>query len=247
MKLACPKCSHACGLFQRECPECGFALTIGSAFKFYRPRLAEKFFKAASLRCPKCESANPLNSTFCGNCKAHLSVSLATEKIVRRPQNRVQQFLIGVTPATKRRVHWCYLVFSAALLWWMLAYVEHDTSSWIPYMLLSVIYVTVLSFFGLWLIPRQVFLNVFGRAARLVKLGLALNSLSLMLLVQIFIKIWWVRAGTLAALFIVAWFASWLLHTYLLPMVYETKAVFLGSDSDNFGPSTPQGGRARFD
>ena len=216
--------------------------------RHYWQRLGEKLSRTTALRCPQCGFANPIKTTHCQKCQAHLSVSLATDVIVAPPRRRWHQFLREVTPETKRRLQWCYVIFSAASLWWLLAMVEKDTQSWVPSMLLSVIYVAVMSFFGLWLIPRQMFIKVFRFASRPVKLGLALNSLSLMLLVQLFIKEWWVRAGTLAGLFVVAWFGAMILHRFILPMVAETEAVFLGTTpASELHSTAPQGRTAKFD
>lgn len=247
MKLSCPKCSHACGMFQGECPECGFSLSLQSVLGFYWNRFCEKLSMSTSLRCPQCGFANPLKAAHCEKCQAPLTVESAVNSVVDPPRRRWRKFLSEVTPATKRRIQWCYLIFSAASLWWLLAYVEKDGGSWFPNMLLSIIYVAVLSFFGLWLIPRRVFRNVFGLASRLVKLALALNGLSAMLLVQLFIKVWWVRAGTLAGLFVVAWFGAMLLHRYILPMVAQTEAAFLGNSPNELRPSDPQGRTTRID
>jgi hypothetical protein len=249
MKWACPKCSRACGIFQGKCPGCGLPLHLWSVLKFYWRRISEKLSMATSLRCPKCGFANPIKTSFCGQCKSHLSVGLATEQVVQRPRNRWHQFLREVTPQTRRRIQWTYLIFSAASLWWLLAYVENNGgTTWPLYMALSIIYVAVLAFFGLWLIPRLVFINVSRRSPPLVKLALALNGLSLMLLVQLFIKEWWVRALTLAGLFVVAWLGSWVLQRIILTRLAETEAMFLDTPrSDGFDPSDPQGRTARVD
>lgn len=247
MKFACPNCSHAGGIFRGKCPACGFSLGLWSLLKFYARRISEKLSKATALRCPKCDFANPIKAIRCAKCNAHLSVSLATDVVMDRPRKGWQNFLRGVTPQTKRRIQWSYLIFSAASLWWLLAYVEKSGgSNWPLYMALSIIYVAVLSFFALWLIPRRVFINVFRKAAALVKLALTLNGLSLMLLVQLFIKVWWVRALTLIGLFVVAWFGAWVFHRFILPMVAETEAVFLGGPVA-FDSTGPQGRSARVD
>ena len=249
MKLACPKCSHANGIFKGDCPGCGFSLSLTSILKFYAGRISDKLSRATSLRCPKCGFANPVKANFCGQCKSHLSVGLATDAVVARPRKRWLKFLSEVTPGTKRGIQWCYLIFSATSLWWLLAYVEEKGGkTWPLYMLVSVIYVSVLAFFALWLIPRQVMINVFRKGARLVKLALALNGLSLMLLVQLFVKVWWVRALTLAGLFFVVYIGAWIFHRIILPMVNETEAVFLGTPPSNqFDHTAPQGRTTRID
>jgi len=144
-------------------------------------------------------------------------------------------------------MQWCYLIFSAASLWWLLAFVEErGGESWPIYMALSIIYVAVIAFLALWLIPRRIFINISRRAAALVKLSLALNGLSATLLIQLFIKGWWVRALTLSGLFLVIWLGAWVFHRFLLTMAAETEAAFLGGSAP-FDHTARQGRSARVD
>ena len=247
MKFACPQCSSSCGLFKGVCPNCGFSLSLGSVVKFYGRRLREFLTNATALRCPQCSFANPVKARRCEHCQSDLTVRLAVHAVVDPPRRRWHNFLRAIDPQTKRRLRWAYFVFSAALLWWLLAYAETKGSTLFMGMALSVIYVAVLAFFALWLIPRQIFRNVFRRATPLVKLSLALNALALMLALQLLIQVWWARALILAALFVVAWVGAWVLHRLILTMANETAAVFLGDDAPEYDSRSPQGRHARFD
>jgi hypothetical protein len=247
MKFACPRCSAACGLFKGACPNCGLSLTLGSLLKFYFHRTREVLSQASALSCPACGFPNPLQARECANCHSDLSVRVAMDSVVEPRRRRWHRFLRGIAPENKRRIQWVYLIFSAALLWWLLAYVEHHGGdSWVSCMLLSVVYVAVLAFCALWLIPRKIFRTVFHRATARTKLSLALNALSLMIVLQLCIREWWARAATLAGMFAVAWFAGWLLYRFILPMAQITENVFLGPDRE-FDPAAPQGRSARFD
>ena len=247
MKFACPQCAHSCGLFKGVCPNCGFSLSLGSVVKFYGRRLREFLTHATALRCPQCGFANPVKARRCQQCQSDLTVRLAVNAVVDPPRRRWHNFLRAVDPQTKRRIRWVHFIFSAVLLWWLLGYAESRGDALYMSIALSVIYVAVLAFFALWLIPRQIFRNVFGRATPLVKLSLALNALALMLALQLLIQVWWARALILAALFVVAWFGAFFLHRFILPMTNETAAVFLGEDAPEYDPKSPQGRHARFD
>jgi hypothetical protein len=235
-------------MFQGKCPCCGLSLSFWSVLKLYWHRFWEWFFKAASLRCPRCQFANPLNATTCGKCQAQLTVELATEQVLHPPRQRWLKFKREATPGTKRRIQWAYLVSSAALLWWLLAYVEdHGGHLWPLYMALSVVYVAVILFLMFWLVPRQVFLSVSRRATRLVKLALALNGFALMILMQLFIKEWWVRTLTLAGLFVVLWLGFRIFYQFILRSAAEAESIFLGNQPNTLDPTAPQGRTTRID
>jgi hypothetical protein len=234
-------------MFERVCPHCGCSLTLGSVLKLYWHRWRDTLTKTTALRCPRCRFPNPVKARRCDQCQADLTVQLAVHSVVEPSRHRWQEFLRRASPATKRRIQWVFLMFSAGLLWWLLAYVEnHGGSAWPLYMALSIIYVAVVAFFALWLIPKKVFQGVFRWAPPLVKLALALNGLSLMLIVELLIRGWWARALILAGLFGVAWAGALLLYEYILPMAAVTEEVFLGSQTQ-YDPSSPQGRKVRLE
>ena len=200
---------------------------------------------ATRLRCPQCGFPNPVKALCCAQCRSDLTVRLAVESVVAPPRRRWHRFLRSFDATTKRRIRWVYLLFSAALLWWLVGYVESHGGTPIGGFALSVVYVAVLAFFALWLIPRQVFRSVFRATPRLVRLAVALNLLTLMLGLQLLINAWWARALILGGLFFLAWSGLHLLHRFILPVTEQTAAVFLGDDT--FDSRSPQGRNARFD
>jgi hypothetical protein len=234
-------------MFKGQCPKCGFSLSLGSVLKFYWQHLSHSLTRTTALRCPKCGFPNPLKAVSCERCHCDITVAGAATTVTEPARRRWQDFKRNASRGTMWRLQWAYLVFSVVLLWSLLSYVEkHGGKFWPFYMLLSIVYVAVLSYFALWLIPRKNFIGLFRFASRLVKLGLALNGLSLMLIVQLLIKGWLARALILAGLFFVAWVAAFLLYFKILPMTAATEAVFLGSGSE-FDPQAPQGRSARTD
>ena len=247
MKFACPVCGWPCGMFKGQCPKCEFSLSLGSVLKFYWQYLSHSLTRTTALRCPKCGFPNPLNAISCESCHCDITVAGAAAKVTEPARKRWQDFKRNASRGTMWRLQWTYVVISAVLLWELLSYVAgHGGKFWPFYMLLSILYVAVLSYFALWLIPRKVFVVVFRFGSRLVKLGLALNGLSLMIIVQLLIRGWLRQALILAGLFVVAWAAAFLLYFKILTMTAATEAVFLGSGSD-FDPQAPQGRSARTD
>ncbi len=247
MRFACPQCSHACGLFKGVCPSCGLSLTLGSVLRFYGQQMKAFLSRTTALRCPHCGAANPVKASTCVNCQTDLTVRVAMESVLSTPRQRWHNFLRSIDAPTRRRIQWVYLIFSAALLWWLLGYFEKHGSSLFLSMALSVIFVAVLAFFALWLIPRRIFRSVFLGASRIVKLALAFNGLALTMGVQLWIHVWWARALTLAGLFVIIWLGAWCLHRLILPMTNETAAVFLGNDSRDFDTEADQGRTAKWD
>jgi hypothetical protein len=107
--------------------------------------------------------------------------------------------------------------------------------------------VAVILFLMFWLVPRQVFLSVSRRATRLVKLALALNGFALMILMQLFIKEWWVRTLTLAGLFVVLWLGFRIFYQFILRSAAEAESIFLGNQPNTLDPTAPQGRTTRID
>jgi hypothetical protein len=158
------------------------------------------------------------------------------------PRKRLEKAFKAASPQAKRRIQWAYLLLSLGLLWGLLAYVEkHVGDRWYGWAALSVIHLAALGFFAAWLFPRPILHAISHQATGMVKLSLALNVFSAILLLQLFIGAWWARALILAALFAVVWLGAYLLIWYVLPMAAATRQVFLGPGEQQFDPSAPQG------
>lgn len=244
MKFACPKCPHEIDLRDGACPKCGFTLTLGAVAGHYWDRLWSRAKQEAVIQCPGCGQPVPLTATVCPNptCGTAITVGSTVDAVMEPTRRRWRGFLDNATPATRRWVQLAYLFVSAAILWWLLAYVEkHHSENWIWHALLSVLYLTVFGIVTALVAPRRVFEAISSHASWTVKLALVFNYLTLLLLLQIMISTWWARAVMLAGFFGATYVAVWLLRKLLLPM-------FSGEAEDSsFDPSAPQGRRGRYD
>ena len=210
MHFSCPRCHHnQLKLTDQVCPHCGLGLTVPALCRHYWQTLRDGFTRAAVTRCPKCHQEVPLSATVCAQCGQATDLDASIEATLEPPRRRWRTFLRSATPATRRRIQWVYLLGSAAGLWWMLAYVEeHFTQKWLGYAALSVVYLAVLSFLAVSLIPPRVFQTLNRRASIPVKLALVANYLTLLLLLQVIIGAWWARALLVAGLFLITWLGA---------------------------------------
>ena len=244
VKFACPRCSHEVGLRDRACPKCKLALTLGGVVGYYWGLLCSGVKKEAVIQCPGCHRPVPLATTVCPhpNCGAPITVGATVDAVMAPTRRRWRGFLDHATPTTRRWVQLAYLILSATILWWLLAYVEkHHSGNWIWHALLSVLYLTVFGIVAALVAPRRVFEAIASHASWSVKLALVFNYLTLLLLLQVMISTWWARAVMLAGFFGATYLAVWLLRKLLLPM-------FSGEAEDRtFDPSAAQGRRGRYD
>lgn len=246
MSWACPKCGRACPWTARECPVCGFPLTVGSATRHYWRRLRTGLSRATAVECPDCQQATPITRKFCVHCGTALTVQAAVNVTLAPTQRRWANFKRYSSPQTWRRIRYGYFFLSAALLWWFLTYVgTHHAEARFAYIALSVVYLAVLSFLAAWLAPRHIFF-AFSRANRLAKLSLILNYLTALLGLQLWIEAWWAQALSLAGLFFVTWLGAVLLCRWIMPVVSATQQVFIGV-APGFDASAAQGREARYD
>lgn len=239
MKLRCPQCDDACGLFARACPRCGLVLTVGSLARFYVTHVRRK----VAIRCARCgRGAVPVGGKVCPACGEQPTFQDAMQATVDPYRQRVRHFLAHASPRAKNRVQWVYLLFSAWLLWGFQGEVA-NRSDWIGTAFLSVIYVAVFLVLAKWLMPRRVLRGISQRATAKVKLGLAMNCLSAVLLLQLVIAAGWARAVVQAVIFVALWGAAIVFNRYLLPVVAQTRASILGEDQ--FDPTLEEGRHVR--
>lgn len=196
----------------------------------------------ANFQCPRCGEAVPVNAKVCPNPGCGQPITL--DAAMAAPRQRWQRFLANADTETMRRVQWGYLILSAAVLWSLLAFVEQRYSEhWIRHALLSVVYLAVFGFLAPLIVPRHVFRVIATRTGWRVRLGLVLNYLALLLLLQILIGTWWARALMLAGFFGVTCVAVWVLRAVLLPTFMNQSQP----QDTRFDPTAPQGRRGRFD
>lgn len=133
---------------------------------------------------------------------------------------------------TKRRVQWAYLVVSALLVLALLPLVKGLYGS----QALSVVFFVILSAYLVWLAPRRWIRGFFWYASPLVKIGVTLNVLSGLMLLELAIERWWGRAVTFATLFVIALVGGYILHRLVIPVAYWTYLIFLRGESTDIGP-----------
>ena len=244
MKFRCPKCQQPCGVFRRTCEHCGFALTVPSLW-----RLALRWTRAvAAMECPHCrKGALPFGVNVCPNCGGAPTFQATLRAAFAPHCQRVQRYFEAVPPRTKWLAQWVYLLFSAGLLWWMLGEVDRRTGGqWFGTAAISVIHMAAIGFFTVWLIPRRLLFAICRKATGKVKLSLALNVLSGMVLMQLVIKVWWQRTTLLATIFVVLWLAARLLNRYVLREAWLTYDALFGA-ANHYESDSPQGRSARYD
>ena len=229
-------------LTQAACP-CGFPLTLWSIIKYYWDRLRVRVQRMLVIECPGCKQAIPVNAKTCPHpqCGISITVDATIDESFGPLKSGWSEFLKNVTPKTVRFIQWLYLMLSLALLWGLLDYTEkHHADNWAELAGLSVVYLAVLSFLALMILPGRLFHAFSHGASWRIKLALVGNYFTLLLLLQIAIVAWWARALTLAMLFGVTLVGIWVLRLLLLPMVAKPEA------SNEFDPSAPQGRRGRY-
>ncbi len=244
MTIECPECHHPCRLFSRVCEKCDFPWTVSALWRVAVKRIRE----ATAVECPDCrQGALPFGTDECPVCGAAPTFRDTVRAACAPFCFRVQHYFEAVPPQTKWLAQWCCLLFSAALLWWLLGEVaRQEGGHWFGAAALSVIHLAALGFFTVWLMPRRILFAISRNATGKVKLALALNFFTGMLLLQLFIKVWWERTTLLATIFVVLWLAARLLNRYVLPEAWLTYQALFGSGND-YDSASPQGRSARFD
>lgn len=198
------------------------------------------FKRKVFFQCPYCGGPVPINAKVCPNkdCQKAITVNAAMSK----PRQRWQRFVAQATTEDVRRVQWGYIIGSGVLLWVLLELVQRQFAEhWVKQALLSVVYLAVFALLLPLIVPRHVFTTIATRTGWRVRLGLLINYLSLLLLLQLLIGAFWGKALVMAGVFGVTCVAMWLIRGVLLP-------TFLPPPPDNrFDPTAPQGRQGRFD
>jgi hypothetical protein len=260
VKFACPQCSQEIDLRRGVCPGCHLPLTLGAVVKFYWSFWYTRCRQTAVVPCTECGGGVPITAKACPACKTPLTVNSAVEKTLAPARQRAGQLVAGgretlarartsmkkATPETKRRIQWVYLLFSVALLWWLLVCAEqNEVGTWLRRALLSVVFLAASGMLVIVVVPRHMLQTVSRRASILSKLAMVANYLTLLLLLQMMIGVWWQRALILAGLVGVTCLGAWLLTVFW--NATEKARNFIGQDNQTFDPSAPQGRQGRFD
>ena len=135
-----------------------------------------------------------------------------------------------------------YFLVSVGLLWWLLAsFPNQSIHDWFVRASLTAFYLAVLGLLAVLLIPHEAFARFRQETSQLVKLGVLLNYLTLLLLLQLSVQTWWRRALTLAGLFLVSYGGAWLLSHLLWPVVAKLREVSSEAQGTHVNPSASQG------
>ena len=244
MKFRCPSCDRPVSLFSRACKGCGFSLTLGSVLQHYRGRVRER----VNFQCPKCQGPVPVTAKACGHCGALITWSAAVEATVAPARQRLDRFTARADSRTWRRLRLGYLLFSVALLGWLLTYVHtHSGEKWVQHAALSAVFLAVFALLVHWAMPRHILRSFYWRAYPLTRLAMVCNFLSATMVLQLVIGVWRGQADVLAILLAVVWAAGLLFHHFLLPVAVRTEQVFVGPDDPHFDTQGPQGRDVRWD
>ena len=208
------------------------------------------------LKCPSCADAIPLASKICPRCKTPITVETAVHSSLGPAQRRWRRWRDHLTPQTKWRLKrvlaWtCQLTYflgSAALLRRLLASLAPwGIVEWLAPAALSVLFLAALGVLLLWIVPRPLIREIFETASRLVKVSLVLNYLSLLLFLQVVVRVWWQQSLLVGLLLVMSCLGFWLLRRVFWPGVKNAEKLFREGEGKGFDPSNPQGRQADFD
>jgi hypothetical protein len=176
-----------------------------------------------------------------------MTVAAAVELTLTPLRRRWRRSVKRADYKTTRRIQWGYLLLSLTLLWWMLGYTEtHHAKDWVGQATLSILYFAAFALLAALLVPRNVWTSFACHTSGLVKLGVVVNYLTLLLLLQNFIGAWWTRTSILAGLFVVSWAGSWVLCRFFWPAYLGAANIIVGGPQ-NINPSDPQGRSGIYD
>lgn len=245
MEFACPYsgCGKPVSLRDVTCPHCHQSLSFGAILQYSLSRLVGGARRQARVGCPDCGEAVPLSAKECPKCGKAMTVGEVVDDTLKPVRKRWEDFKKDAAedPGRQRRIQWTYFCLSALILWMLVGYVaNHRTEDWLWQLGLCTIYLGVIAFLTAVIAPARVF-RMMARWGWRVKMGLVCNYFSLLLVLQLFIGVFWVRAVTLATLFAVTYFG----FLILVHLVSGVSQAF--SSSTPHDPTAPQGRRARHD
>lgn len=243
MKFACPNpnCDNGVGFGDRVCPKCGFPLSLGALLRHYRKVLADGIRRRAVTQCPYCKAIIPITSKECPqpSCRKPLTVNAA----LAPAQRRILQIAEQPNRTVLRRVQWTFFLLSVSALAGLLAYTgslpnpDLESDCWMAIVYLVVIVVLI----RLFLDPAKVRV-LMRHLSPLVKFTLVIDYLTLALLLQVCIGVWWKKASILAGVCGSTFATIYIVSKWIWPLAVEAQGWFAEpAPSPGFNPSTPQG------
>jgi hypothetical protein len=198
--------------------------------------------------CPKCDHAIQLRKGVCSKCGFELTLQSLIKYYCLKAWKRWDRFRTNITPLRQRIVQWLYLCLSIILLLFILSGIqENDIKDWLKPSALALFFFPFLGLIVLLVVPGQLIKMVVKRAAWRIKVALVCNFFTLVLLLQLFIARWWVRALVLASILGVIFIGSILLYKVFWPMALKMQNLYDPQQNPPFDPSAPQGRHGRFE
>ena len=241
MEIICPKCGKgSLTLGGRACPVCHFPPTVNAALAHYTGKLSGPLNRFRVACCPACRNIYSASQTTCLTCGGAIHSSLLFSLRYRFHQSLIIRFFI----------RWTYYSVSAFLLWRLLAYVETHQArkliDWLKYAGLSILYLASAGILVRWVVPISVMRAITHRAPAGVKLSLAMNFFSAVLILHVFVATWWTRASLFAGLFGVVLVGGWVLTRMIFPTYQSSMAVMFGDGPTYHDTTTDQGRIIRY-
>ena len=172
-------------------------------------------------KCPRCDEPQTLEALY------DATFGLLKRKINYRAKT--------ASDNTLRRFQWGYLAVSAIALWVALPIVQGRIRA----QLLSIIFITAITAYAVWLFPTPWARIYFWRTSGLLRLAVTFNLFTLTLLLQCFIDLNWERSLSFAFLFLEAFVAAHLLLGGVVTPAYLIYLLFVKPET----PSNVEQGR----
>jgi len=245
MPFRCPICEQDVDAGNKECPRCKEPLHLASFFQRFWRGLLAAFTRATCVECPLCHQTSAAKSRYCMSCGCDFSIAAALIPVLRPLRRKWDALFNDMTPATKRSLRIGYVLVSAILFWLMLRYSEKQGTDWYLHAGLSIVYVTFLTLFVFFVVPRE-HLARFARQRKPVeRIGLICNYFTILLVIQACLATWKQKGTMLAALFVVSWLGSLIFLVYVYPVWVGFATFFTEPDRAAFDPTARQGRTAR--
>lgn len=183
-----------------------------------------------------------MRAHVCPRCGAGLSVAAAAAGLWA-PVDRRRQALLAQPPATLQRLlQWSYVLGSGALVGALLVHLGRwEGLRLLKVAVLAVPHLAVFLYLLVWLWPRAWGQRLAQRTSGLVKVGVALNLVASLLLLQWWVHTTWKHSLILAGTAVIAWAGAWGLVRVLWPMTVKVREVFRDGQQTRFDPSDQQG------
>ena len=226
----------------KACAQCGAPTTVNALLVEAGQHVRAQCQRLTTVRCPECGRGVSMRARVCPRCGAGLSIGAAAAGLWA-PVDRRRQALLAQPPATLQRLlQWSYVLGSGALVGALLVHLGRwDGESLLKAAVLAVPHVAVFLYLLVWLRPQTFLQRLAQRTSALVKVGLGLNLIASLLLLQCWVHTTWKHSLILAGTAVIAWAGAWGLARVLWPMTVKVRDVFRDREQTRFDPSDQQG------